>query len=176
MIRRRKTETEAILGPLEGFLIRRTAELIAAIEAGTRTCCRENLDLLAAYERLDRLGRPLNAVASVAGAPRRSAAGLLSGQPVADKDMRASPGVWTGQVGGHIRDVEAVQIVAGRSSESGSGVRHGCGLAPRPRRTDLVAARREARPGAAALAAAPRWRLGRWWSGGMAVAASRRRR
>jgi 2-dehydropantoate 2-reductase len=85
MIRRRKTETEAILGPLRGFLIRRTAELIAAIEAGTRTCCRENLDLLAAYERLDRLGRPLNAVVSVAAAPRRSAAGPLSGRPVAVK-------------------------------------------------------------------------------------------
>ena len=26
------------------------ANSIAAIEAGTRTCCRENLDLLAAYE------------------------------------------------------------------------------------------------------------------------------
>ena len=34
MVRRRKTETEAILGPLRGFLIRRIAELIAAIEAG----------------------------------------------------------------------------------------------------------------------------------------------
>ena len=87
VIRRRKTETEAILGPLQGFLIRRTAELIAAIEAGTRTCCRENLDLLAAYERLDRLGRPLNAVVSVAGAPRRSATGPLSGRPVAVKDI-----------------------------------------------------------------------------------------
>ena len=87
MIRRRKTETEAILGPLQGFLIRRTAELIAPIEAGTRTCCRENLDLLAAYERLDRLGRPLNAVVSVAGAPRRSATGPLSGRPVAVKDI-----------------------------------------------------------------------------------------
>jgi Asp-tRNA(Asn)/Glu-tRNA(Gln) amidotransferase A subunit family amidase len=92
MIRHRKTETEAILGPLQGFLIRRTAELIAAIEAGTRTCCRENLDLLAAYERLDRLGRPLNAVASVAAAPRRSAAGPLSGRPVAVKDIIAVEG------------------------------------------------------------------------------------
>src|SRR5579863_10627265 len=41
MVRRRKTETEAILGVLAGFLIGRTAELIAAIEAGARTCCRE---------------------------------------------------------------------------------------------------------------------------------------
>jgi 2-dehydropantoate 2-reductase len=95
MIRRRKTETEAILGPLQGFLIRRTAELIAAIEAGTRTCCRENLDLLAAYERLDRLGRPVNAVVSVAGAPRRSAAGPLSGRPVAVKDIIAVEGLPT---------------------------------------------------------------------------------
>ena len=95
MIRRRKTETEAILGPLQGFLIRRTAELIAAIEAGTRTCCRENLDLLAAYERLDRLGRPLNAVVSVAGAPRRSVAGPLSGRPVAVKDIIAVEGLPT---------------------------------------------------------------------------------
>jgi 2-dehydropantoate 2-reductase len=95
MIRRRKTETEAILAPLQGFLIRRTAELIAAIEAGTRTCCRENLDLLAAYERLDRLGRPLNAVVSVAGAPRRSAAGPLSGRPVAVKDIIAVEGLPT---------------------------------------------------------------------------------
>ena len=95
MIRRRKTETDAILGPLQGFLIRRTAELIAAIEAGTRTCCRENLDLLAAYERLDRLGRPVNAVVSVAGAPRRSAAGPLSGRPVAVKDIIAVEGLAT---------------------------------------------------------------------------------
>jgi 2-dehydropantoate 2-reductase len=95
MIRRRKTETEAILGPLRGFLIRRTAELIAAIEAGTRTCCRENLDLLAAYERLDRLGRPVNAVVSVAGAPRRSAAGPLSGRAVAVKDIIAVEGLPT---------------------------------------------------------------------------------
>ncbi len=93
MIRRRKTEAEAILGPLRGFLIRRTAELIAAIEAGERTCSRENLDLLAAYERLDRLGRPLNAVASVAGAPRRSASGPLSGRPVAVKDIIAVEGL-----------------------------------------------------------------------------------
>ena len=95
MVRRRKTETEAILGPLQGFLIRQTAELIAAIEAGTRTCCRENLDLLAAYERLDRLGRPLNAVVSVAGAPERSAGGPLSGRPVAVKDIIAVRGLPT---------------------------------------------------------------------------------
>jgi 2-dehydropantoate 2-reductase len=95
MVRRRKTETEAILGALDGFLIRRTAELIAAIEDGARTCCRENLDLLAAYERLDRLGRPLNAVVAAVGAPARAADGPLSGRPVAVKDIIAVRGVPT---------------------------------------------------------------------------------
>jgi 2-dehydropantoate 2-reductase len=95
MVRRRKTETEAILGALDGFLIRRTAELIAAIEDGARTCCRENLDLLAAYERLDRLGRPLNAVVAAVGAPARAAGGPLSGRPVAVKDIVAVRGVPT---------------------------------------------------------------------------------
>jgi 2-dehydropantoate 2-reductase len=95
MVRRRKTETEAILGALDGFLIRRTAELIAAIEDGARTCGRENLDLLAAYERLDRLGRPLNAVVSAVGAPARAADGPLSGRPVAVKDIVAVRGVPT---------------------------------------------------------------------------------
>jgi len=95
MVRRRKTETEAILGPLDGFLISRTAELIAAIEGGARTCSRENLDLLAAHERLDRLGRPLNAVVSAVGAPARAAGGPLSGRPVAVKDIVAVQGVPT---------------------------------------------------------------------------------
>jgi hypothetical protein len=42
-----------------------TLELIHAIEQGRRTCRRANLDLLAAYERLDRVGEPLNAVTAV---------------------------------------------------------------------------------------------------------------
>ena len=61
-------------------------ELIPAIERGRRTCSRANLDLLAAYERLERLGRPLNAVIAVIGAPDRAAAGPLAGVPVAVKD------------------------------------------------------------------------------------------
>ena len=123
-IRRRKTETEAILGPLRGFLIRRTAELIAAIEAGTRTCCRENLDLLAAYERLDRLGRPLNAVASVAAAPRRSAAGPLSGRPVAVKDIIAVEGLPTSCGSPSTSDTPATEDAAlvGRLRAAGAEV------------------------------------------------------
>jgi len=94
-IRHRPTEAGAILGPLHGFLLRRVSELIRAIERGERTCSRGNLDLLAAYERLDRLGRPVNAVASVAGAPARAASGPLAGQPVAVKDIIAVAGLPT---------------------------------------------------------------------------------
>ncbi len=88
----------AILGGLAGEqapLVRRVVELIAAIEAGNRVCNRANLDLLAAYERLARLGQPLNAVAAVIGAPDRAAAGPLAGQPVAVKDIIAVEGVPT---------------------------------------------------------------------------------
>ncbi len=94
----RPTEVPAILGGLAGEqapLVRRVVELIAAIEAGNRVCSRANLDLLAAYERLARLGQPLNAVAAVIGAPERAAAGPLAGQPVAVKDIIAVEGVPT---------------------------------------------------------------------------------
>jgi 2-dehydropantoate 2-reductase len=94
-IRHRKTEVDAILAPLEGFLLRRISELIRAIERGERTCSLANLNLLAAFERLDRLGRPLNAVVSVAGAPARAPAGPLTGRPVAVKDIVAVAGLPT---------------------------------------------------------------------------------
>jgi 2-dehydropantoate 2-reductase len=94
-IRHRPTEVEAILGPLQGFLLRRITEMIKAIEQGERSCSRANLDLLASYERLHRLGQPLNAVASVAGAPRRAAHGPLTGQPVAVKDIISVAGLPT---------------------------------------------------------------------------------
>ncbi|MGN6793310.1 MAG: amidase family protein, partial [Streptosporangiaceae bacterium] len=94
----RPTEVRAILGGLAGEnapLIRRVIELIAAIEQGNRTCSRANLDLLAAYERMTRLGEPLNAVAAVIGAPDRAADGPLAGRPVAVKDLIAIAGVPT---------------------------------------------------------------------------------
>jgi len=94
----RPTEVPAILGGLAGEhapLLRRVVELVEAIEVGKRACSLANLNLLAAYERLERLGRPLNAIADVIGAPDRAAVGPLAGQPVAVKDIIAIQGVPT---------------------------------------------------------------------------------
>jgi 2-dehydropantoate 2-reductase len=94
-VRHRPTEAPGILGPLSGPLISRVAELIAAIEQGKRACTRANLDLLAAYERLERLGRPLNAVVAAVPVPDRAGDGPLAGRPVAIKDIITVAGVPT---------------------------------------------------------------------------------
>jgi len=85
-VRHRKTEVDAMLAALDGPLVRQTGALIHAIEDGRRVCERANLELLAAYERLERLGRPLNAVIAVMAAPERAASGPLHGCPIAIKD------------------------------------------------------------------------------------------
>ena len=123
-IRHRPTEVRAILGPLQGFMLRRIEELIVAIERGERTCARANLDLLAAYERLDRLGRPLNAVVSVAGAPSRAAAGPLAGQPVAIKDIVAVAGLPTrcGSPATDTTPAEADAVLVARLRDAGAEV------------------------------------------------------
>ena len=79
----------------DGAAAQRVAELTQSIAAGQRTVTSQNLDLLSAYERLERLGRPLNAVASVAPLPARAKAGPLAGQPVAVKDIIAVAGLPT---------------------------------------------------------------------------------
>ena len=62
MVRRRKTEVDHLVRDLPGPLTSYTGELIRAIERGERTCEVANLELLATYERAERLGRALNAV------------------------------------------------------------------------------------------------------------------
>jgi 2-dehydropantoate 2-reductase len=94
-VRHRPTEVPAMLGGLSGALVRRVVELVQAIEQGRRSCSRANLDLLAAHERLVRLGRPLNAVVSVIGAPDRAPTGPLAARPVAVKDIIAVAGAPT---------------------------------------------------------------------------------
>jgi 2-dehydropantoate 2-reductase len=123
-IRHRPTEAGAILGPLQGFLLGRIRHLVHAIERGERGCGRENLDLLAAYERLDRLGRPVNAVVSVADAPRRAASGPLAGQPVAIKDIVAVAGLPTRCGSPVTSDVPAADdaVLAGRLRAAGAEV------------------------------------------------------
>lgn len=87
MVRRRPTEVGEQIEVLAGPLTHYVGDLIRAIERGERTCEVANLDLLAAYERLERLGRPLQAVSQVISAPRRARTGPLHGMAVAVKDM-----------------------------------------------------------------------------------------
>jgi 2-dehydropantoate 2-reductase len=87
MVRRRKTEVDDLLRDLAGPLTTYTGELIKAIERGERTCEVANLELLAAYERAERLGRPLNAVVELFHAPPRAPHGPLHGVQVAVKDL-----------------------------------------------------------------------------------------
>jgi Asp-tRNA(Asn)/Glu-tRNA(Gln) amidotransferase A subunit family amidase len=87
MVRRRKTEVDDLLRDLAGPLTTCTGELVKAIERGERTCEVANLELLAAYERAERLGRPLNAVVKLFHAPPRAAEGPLHGLQIAVKDM-----------------------------------------------------------------------------------------
>jgi 2-dehydropantoate 2-reductase len=87
MVRRRKTEVDDLLRDLAGPLTTYTGEIIKAIERGERTCEVANLELLATYERAERLGRPLDAVIELFHAPSRAADGPLHGVPIAVKDM-----------------------------------------------------------------------------------------
>jgi 2-dehydropantoate 2-reductase len=86
-VRHRKTEVDDLLDGLAGPLTRYVGELIKAIERGERSCEVANLELMVAYERLERVGRPLSSVVTALQAPLRAAAGPLHGMPVAVKDM-----------------------------------------------------------------------------------------
>src|SRR5262245_1170585 len=94
-VRHRKTEADAMLGPVATPLVACTLELVRSIERGERSCRRANLDLLATYERMGRLGEPLNAVIAVMAAPVRAESGALADLPVAVKDNVDVAGVVT---------------------------------------------------------------------------------
>lgn len=94
VVRRRRTEVDAHLGPLAGSeLLGQLVALVHAVEDGRRSCEPSTLALLAAHERVRRLGGPLNAVAGAIAVPERAATGVLAGTPVAVKDIIAVAGV-----------------------------------------------------------------------------------
>lgn len=92
MVRKRKTEVADLLHDLAGPLTTHVGRIIEAIERGERTCEVANLELMAAYERAERLGRPLDAVVALLPAPPRAAEGPLHGLQVAVKDLIAVAG------------------------------------------------------------------------------------
>jgi 2-dehydropantoate 2-reductase len=93
MVRKRKTEVDDLLRDLAGPLTTYAGEIIHAIEGGERTCEVANLELLAAYERTERLGKPLRAVVRTLQAPKRLPDGPLHGVPIAVKDIIDIAGV-----------------------------------------------------------------------------------
>ena len=123
-MRHRPADLPAVLGERGGPLIRRLAELLRAIEQGRRSCSPSNLDLLAAHERLERLGRPLNAVCSVIGAPDRArdrAAGRAPGRRQGHHrgGRRADP---LRQPGQRSRPAAADAVLVRRLREAGAEV------------------------------------------------------
>ncbi|MHB8643485.1 MAG: amidase family protein [Gaiellaceae bacterium] len=94
MVRKRATE-KAMLADIEGPLLRRTLELIGEIEQGRRTCEVANLELLAAYQRLQERAPALNASISELAPGARAVGGPLHGAAVAVKDNIDVAGVVT---------------------------------------------------------------------------------
>jgi 2-dehydropantoate 2-reductase len=94
MVRKRPTE-KSILAGIDGPLLTRTLELITEIEAGRRICEAANLDLLAAYQRLQERGPSLNAVIAELPPSERAASGALHGVAIAVKDNIDVAGVVT---------------------------------------------------------------------------------
>lgn len=121
MVRKRKTEVDDLLHDLRGPLTTYAGELIRAIERGERTCEVANLELLATYERAERLGRPLNAIVSTLPAPLRSPGGALHGVAVAVKDLIDVAGQPRGNgnpqdMAGPVAEVDAPVVAALRDA------------------------------------------------------------
>ena len=94
MVRHRPTEKSMLEG-IDGPLLQRTLELIGEIEAGHRTCEVANLELLAAYQRLQERAPALNALVTELPPGERAAASPLLGAAVAVKDNIDVAGVVT---------------------------------------------------------------------------------
>jgi Asp-tRNA(Asn)/Glu-tRNA(Gln) amidotransferase A subunit family amidase len=128
-VRHRPADVPALTGEQalsgeRGALLARAGELVRAVEQGRRSCSPSNLDLLAAHERLERLGRPLNAVCSAIGAPDRARTGPLAGRPVGVKDIIAVAGVPTrcGSPASDPRPAVADAVLVRRLREAGAEV------------------------------------------------------
>ena len=123
-VRHRPADVPALTGGRGGALLTRAGELVRAVEQGRRSCSPSNLDLLAAHERLERLGRPLNAVCSAIGAPDRARTGPLAGRPVGVKDIIAVAGVPTrcGSPASDPRPAAADAVLVRRLREAGAEV------------------------------------------------------
>jgi 2-dehydropantoate 2-reductase len=140
MVRKRKTDVADFLHELSGPLTTYVGELIQAIERGERTCEVANLELLAAYERTERVGRPLNAVVRFISAPRRAPEGPLHGVQVAvadvidvegfprgngnPHDMAGPPAESDAAVVASLRQVGADVFAISSLSEYAAGARH----------------------------------------------------
>jgi 2-dehydropantoate 2-reductase len=94
-VRKRKTEAESMLSLSDGPNVQRTLKLIQAIEDGRRRCEAANLELLAAYARLEAEGPRLNAVIANLEPANESVEGPLHAVPVAIKDNIDVEGIVT---------------------------------------------------------------------------------
>ena len=123
-VRHRPADVPALTGERDGVLLARAGELVRAVEQGRRSCSPSTLDLLATHERLERLGRPLNAVCSAIGAPDRARTGPLAGRPVGVKDIIAVAGVPTrcGSPASDPRPAAADAVLVRRLREAGAEV------------------------------------------------------
>ncbi len=114
-----------VMTTLCGPITDHARHLMEAINSGDRRADAANLDLLATYERTDRLGTPLNAVVALLKAPKRREDGPLHGVAIAIKDFFDIKGVARGHgnpsaMAGHVSDVDAPVVASLR--EAGADV------------------------------------------------------
>lgn len=106
-VRKRRTEVAVQIDTLRGPLTNYVADLVRAIERGDRVCEVANLELLATYERMERIGRRLDPNLGPLTAPARSLEGPLVGTAVAIDNTIA-----VAEVGG----TDAAQVSALRTA------------------------------------------------------------